>query len=63
MNIKSVEFALDGSGNKLSLQVLDEDGDTHFAPIDGVTAVNQAIDAWIAEGNAVAPGTIPPPSE
>ena len=60
--IKSVEYALDAEGNKLSLMVTDEDDGVSFAPIGGVTAVNHAIDAFVAEGGSIGAGTIPVPA-
>lgn len=62
MNIETVTYALDANGNQTGLIVLDDEGITRNAPLEGVTWINQAVDGWIAEGNTIAPGTIPVPS-
>lgn len=61
MKIESVTYALDIEGNPVALIVVDDEGSTRNAPIGGVTWINQAVDEWVADGNTIAPGTIPVP--
>lgn len=53
MNIVSAQYVVDDEGNNASIQVTDDKGNIHFAPVNGATWLNGELNAWVAAGNKI----------
>lgn len=59
MNIQSAQYIDDEGGNHTGVNITyldaEEESQQCQVPYQGVTWQNQALDAWVAEGNAITP--------